>query len=442
MNRDPKGIIEQPIYLLAARFSQIGMHCAWCEYNNMELKISCFVFFAFIPGTQKNKSTSFGNDFTQADLMEIARKWYDKKYEGEARISELYSISQLFSDTVQWNYTAYAQPPLTIIYLFIVIFIFYIFVKEKMLGFVNVLLILSNIFEVIPPLLELPINVVFFHFSNIEVPMPYPWCHVYLTINDSLGHVVHAVTVNLKILLAVNRICSIYYPFQYTAWFTTRRCTIYTAIAISVGVVTSSLLNFTYDKIERKIHIDDVWGTGLVDDYEACSLRPFFLQRQYGNSALIITKTIQLFINIISIIILLVCDIFLMIKLRKIRQRRKALSESRPKCTKEADDRLDLLNKVSVWVIWVMIISEIPMMIVQVYTVVVLLFLITESMESDLVNATQNSAMSVPALLVSVLTHADIVVFAILSDKIRSRIKKICCCCCKHWTCLFTLLFA
>ena len=375
---------------------------------------------------------SSSNNFTHSDLLEIIKTWHDKKLEGDYSIGMLFRISTALSNNVQRIFTSYVQPPITLLTIFIIVFLTYSFVKEKMIGIVNVLLILSNVFEVIPSLIIAPIQIVFYFFADITVPMPYPWCYIYLTADESVNHLVHTVTLNLKILLAVNRLCSVYFPFKYSFWFTPKRCAIYIMAAISLGATAGGLLNFTFEKIKKQEHVDDVWGTGRVEWYTACSLESNFVQEGSGNDILFVTKIIQLSISMICVLALFVIDVFLIIKIRKQRKQREALSEGRSAVKKQADKKLDLLNKVSIWVIWVVIISEIPQMMVKIYAIYLLVFWNTGGLSLFEINGITNSIMSSIGLLISsVLTPADMIVFTFLSDKMKSRLKKMFCCCCK-----------
>ena len=348
-------------------------------------------------------------NFTQEDLMKIVQTWYDKKVEGDYSIAILFRLSTLYSNGVQRIFMGYGQPPLVLFYVSLITFLTYVLVKENMLGFINVLLIISNIIEIIPSLVLMPINIVFYHLANVEAPMPYPWCYLHTTLDDSASLLVHAVTINLKILLAFNRFYSIYFPFKYSTAFTTKRCAIYIISVISVGALVSALLNFTFEKVTKQQHFDDVWGDGRYDWYEACSLKPSFLQREIGNHALVATKIIQVSINLICIICLVVFDIFLILKLRKQRRQRSALAEGRSEVIKATDKKIDLLNRVSVWVIWVLIISELPQMLVKIYGLYVLVVVGTE--DNTEVDVSGNSVMSSIAILISaVLMPMDMIV--------------------------------
>ena len=370
------------------------------------------------------------HNFTEQDLQEIAKKWYDKKMEGDYKIAVLFRISTLLSNGMQLIFYSYLQPPLTVCSIIIIAFLTYIFVKEKMLGFVNVLLVLSNFLQAIPALTLVPVHVVFYYFADSTVPMPYPWCYIFLLADESMNHLAHAIALNLKILLALNRICSVYYPFQYSFWFTTKRCSIYLFVVVAVGATTGTLLNFTFEKIKMLEHVDDVWGTGRVQWYNACSIESNFLDKGMDNNTAFITKIIQVLVNIVCIIILFACDIFLIVKIRKRRKQRDALSEGRSAVRKEADKKLDLLNKVSVWVLWVVIISEMPQMVVNIYAIYTLVLWRTSGVDSYDINSISNNLMSSIALLITaVLTPADMIVFAVLSEKIKSRLKKIFCWC-------------
>ena len=167
--------------------------------------------------------------------MKLAERWHTARHEGDLLILQMLRISYFMSSDVLVYFTCYAQLPLLAIYVIAFIIVVYIFIKEKMMAFLNILLIVSNILEIVPLLILTPITSVFLLFAKKDVPVPSPWCNILILTNNSIYHILNTIAINFKILLAINRICGVYFPLKFHIWFSRKRCAIYSFVALALG---------------------------------------------------------------------------------------------------------------------------------------------------------------------------------------------------------------
>ena len=89
-----------------------------------------------------------------------------------------------------------------------------------------------------------PINAVFFNFVDENVPIPYPWCYLYVTFGTSISPIAEITALYLKVLFEINRVCSVYRPFDTKIWFTKRRSIMHCLLTCGVCVTIGSVLHF------------------------------------------------------------------------------------------------------------------------------------------------------------------------------------------------------
>ena len=371
------------------------------------------------------------SDYNLTDdfIFEIAKQWHTSKNKGDLVFQQLFQLSYYITDDVLIFFNSYIQMPLLCTYVIAFAFVIYIFIKEDMLAFINVLLVLSNILEIVPLLLMSPITMIFFLFAKRDVPLPSPWCNILIMTNDSIYHILHTISINLKIILALNRICGVYFPLKFKIWFSKTRCVIYTFVALAIGGCIGLVLNLTSRTIKEHVHLDDVWGDGYLEPYKACFTESSYVDLENANPILIVTRIIQVAVNIFFIIILIICDIFLVVKLRQQQREREAI-QTRSATTKATENRINLLNRVCMWVLLVMIISALPKAILRCYSLYVIVnlgMLGADGYDTD----ERGHAMIevVTIIMTTILTPLDLFVFFGLSNKAKSRLRKICCVC-------------
>ena len=367
-------------------------------------------------------------------FQDFTKKWFETKFADEQEISKLLTVDRIHPILWSRYFLGYVQPPLSLLYLGFSLFILYIFVKNKMTGFVNNIIIVSNLIVITPMVLIAPIITVFFNFVDHKVPLPYPWCFMYVVLDTSVKSTAHTTSLYLKLLLVINRLCSVYRPFDTRIWFRKKRSIIYCLVTIISCVVVGILLNFTYEKVTVRRHFDDLWGE--VHHYEACSLDSSLI---YGNETNVVSHVILILLNIIGLIGTFVCNIFFIAKIRQLKSRRKNLTEGRTKCEKQTDSRIDMMNSISAWVITAAIVNEIPSLVNKTISLYgVLNFARHGSEEVDLQNDVSmvglNSAGQTHFLVfyyidIVVLAPLDLIIFVIKSKKTKDAIKKIVCPC-------------
>ena len=361
------------------------------------------------------------------NLLKLTEQWLALKHKGDLVWEQLFRLSYYVTGDLLIYFMSYVQLPLVSIYVIAMLCVIYIFIKEKMFAFINVLLVLSNILDIVPLVIQSPITTVFLLFAKTDVPIPSPWCNILIISNDSIYHIVQTISIILKILLAINRICGVYFPLQFHIWFSRKRCVVYTALAFVVGGGIGGMLNLTTRTIEERVHLDDVWGNGYLEAYSACFLDSSFVDRENANPVVVITKIAQIAVSIVFILILIACDIFLIVKLRQQQRKRNAI-QTRSATTKAAENRINLLNRVCMWVLLVMVISALPHTILRSYSLYVLVHVGVKGGNSfDTTIQSHGVFEAITVILTTVVTPLDLFVFFGLSKKAKSRLRRICC---------------
>ena len=377
-------------------------------------------------------NNSWVNDY----FKDFKKKWFAKKFADELEMSKLLTVDRMHP--IPWSrfFIGHVQPPLSLLYLGFSLFILYIFVKNNMTGFVNNVIILSNLIVITPMVLTAPLIAVFFNSVGHDIPLPYPWCSMYVILDTSVKSTAHTTSLYLKLLLVINRLCSVYRPFDTRIWFTKKRSIVYCLVTIMSCIVAGILLNFTYEKIIIKPAFDDLWGK--IRNYNACSMDPSLI---HGDQSVISTTVVILLLNIVGLGSLLVCDIFFIIKLRQINSRRKNLAEGRTKCEKQTDSRINMVNTISAWVITASIVNEIPSLVNKALSLYGMLNFARHGSEivdeeNDVSMIGLNSEGQTHLIIfyyidIVILAPLDLIIFVIKSKKTKDAIRSIICRCAK-----------
>ena len=244
----------------------------------------------------------------------MQRRWFAKQLQEQIEISKLLTVEKLHPIPSSRQFLAYFQAPLSVLYLAFALFILFIFVRHKMTGFVNCIILLSSLIVIVPMFLTAPLITVFFNFVDLHLPIPFPWCYFFIHLETSGRWIAHTTSLYLKLLLGINRVCSLYRPLQTRIWFTTKRSIAYccfTCLAcLSVGILFNSL----YQKVAIKPHFDLLWGE--IQNYQACSLDPSIIS---GDRAIMIyiSHIGILCLDIIGLVSVIICNSLLVVKLKK-----------------------------------------------------------------------------------------------------------------------------
>ena len=356
----------------------------------------------------------------------------EQQFQGRQEASKLLTVSTIYP-TSSLYFVAYVQPPLNFMYLIFAIFIVFIFIRNNMICFVTVVLVLSNLISIIPMVLTSPFNIVFFILMDKDIPMPFPWCYIFFHLDSSIKAMASSTSLCLKIILGINRVCSVYWPFQTKIWFNKRRCIIYCVATCSVCITVSVLLNFSYQQLIVKPHFDDLWGS--MTTYDACSMAPSLSQGDQGLPIHVYVSNLFLVsFYIFGMLCLVVCNIMLILKFRKINLQRKKLSEGRTKHQKDTDARIYLLNTISKWVITAAIFTEIPSLISKSLSLYGFIHIAYYGADEATMNIGIHKVSQHVILLFFyveqvILAPLDLFVFVILSKKARNAIKSCLCSC-------------
>ena len=80
---------------------------------------------------------------------EMRKRWYTRKLKDEFEMTHYFRVngSCLFVSPSKFTFIAWIQPPLSLIYLLFLIFVIYIFAKEKMFGFLQGIIVFAKCFN-------------------------------------------------------------------------------------------------------------------------------------------------------------------------------------------------------------------------------------------------------------------------------------------------------
>ena len=295
----------------------------------------------------------------QRILQSLNDQLHQSLEEGNRNVDTLLQISVFHPQKAEQILIGCIQPILGICYLAFFVFVTFIFIRESMTNVVHISLCVSNFFSNLSNVLSVPINPMMFYISNIEAPAPYPWCFFYFINEFSLRPIFNLTSICLTILISINRLCSVYYPFKATIWFRKSRIRLYIITTSCISTSTGIVLHLTYRNLAFMSHFDDVWGKNEVHEYVACSLLPSLNQTDI-TAMPVMMRLISTSMTSCGILLLVVFNIFLIVKIYVVKSKRKELCPLSTPQMENVADRLDLLSRVSFWVITTFIIVEIP----------------------------------------------------------------------------------
>ena len=276
-----------------------------------------------------------------------------------------------------------------------------------------------------------PIIIVFFHFADISEPMPYPWCYMYMMLDITVPQTTRTVVLYLKILLSINRVCSVYYPFQTMRWFTRKKIVLYCILVIALCVSTSGYVYFnTLPAVEP--YFGAVWPNGDVSTYYVCSLRPFEFQ---GSDRVhtVILPFINSGVNVIGFILLIVFNVLFIVKLKKKQKKRRILQgEVIPKHTKKTENRMDRMNTISGYILYVLVFIEIPRFLKEINNFQIHARadeIMSRETHSETEQCVDNIIDILQRIVVTCTLSFDLIIFLAISKKMKNAIKQRICAC-------------
>ena len=366
----------------------------------------------------------------QSILRSLEEQWDRARIQGDFKIDALFRVSAFYPNKEQRLFLGIVGPTFAICYLIVSVFVIRIFIKEKMTKFVHILLILSNIIMNLPNILSVPVNIVIFNFSNIDVPVPTPWCSMFFIMTFAISPILNTTAIYLKVLLAINRFCSVYYPLQSKLWFTKKRnCRYILGMCFSI-ISIGILMHFTFEQFAVLPYVGDIWGRGIVEEFDACSIIPY---EYTGNdvSLPVLLPTLFGLINVVGVGLLIALNIFLIIKIRLFMTLPSVLLDGRSPTMKEADRRLNLLNRVLVWVMAAVIVTEIPVLCSRIWALQRSFRLLIHGQDSIDEGKTFRMFEMIRFVVITVFAPLDVLVFVVLSKKLRKATRKTICSCTK-----------
>ena len=401
--------------------------CIIASSHNAEFLSFC-ILYQFDVFISERMNLSRGQQLFE----EMRKKWFQNKVIDMTNMAYYFKVngSCPISPT-NFIFIGYVQPPISLIYLLFLIFTIYIFAKEKMFGFLQVIIVLSNILIVIPLFLVAPIIVVFFHFADISEPMPYPWCSMYMMLDITVPKTTRTVVLYLKILLSINRVCSVYYPFQTMRWFTKRKIALYCILVLALCFSTSGYVYFnTLPAVEP--YFGTVWPNGDIATYYACSLRPFEF---HGSDRVhtVILPFIDSAVNVMGFILLIVFNVIFIIKLKKKQKERRILKgEVIPKHTKKTENRIDRMNTISGYILYVLVFIEIPRFIKEIISFQEFARvdeIMNRKTYSETSQCVDNIIDILERIVMTCTLSLDLIIFLAISTKMKNAIKQRICAC-------------
>ena len=369
-----------------------------------------------------------------AELFELMKKkWFDTKMSYEMETISLLRVSSTAKTDFMRFFLGWIHPILSIMYFVLLVLLLYIFVKEKMILLVHGIIILSNTVVVLPMVVVAPIILVFFHFGNVDEPMPYPWCHMYYVLMNNVVAVTRTVALYLKVLLAINRCCCVYAPFKTVYWFRRRRSILYTCITFGVSITISGILNFSYQSISFLKYYGEIWQGGSLTNYHACSFSPLEFK---GDASTItyIFPVLNLAINAVGFLMMIVLNVLFIAKVRSIKQKRKGLTEgNRPIGAKKTEQRIDHMNTISSWILSVMILCEVPRFVNEIMALYAFAYTARTETE-ELIRVEEQFSMmekveAVYRVIHTLTASLDVIIFVAMSTKTKKAIKSRFCSC-------------
>ena len=295
-----------------------------------------------------------------AELFKLmTENWYQSKMRYEIERSYLWNVESFLSADV-FFFLAWIQPPISVLYLAFVLFIIYIFNKEKIFGFFHVVLVISNLLLIVPIVSKVPLILVFFYFGNLSEPMPFPWCYILHVQDNELMSITRTIALYLKVLLAINRVCCIAYPFQANLWFSKSRRRSYIIATLGISGALSCFLNFAHANMSVEEYYGEMWRDGEYSSYKACSMKPS-IYRDDPASMVFLTPVLNIVLNAVGFAILFVLNVWFMVHLRRASKKRKdMMGKVQNKLIKKNEKRLNRMNKIAAYILTVVVFSEIP----------------------------------------------------------------------------------
>ena len=317
---------------------------------------------------------------------------------------------------------AYIQLPLSVIYMGFVLFLLYAFVREKIAGFVQCIIILSNIIVLAQMIVAAPLLFVFLGIVDDNVPIPHPWCAMLIVVEGHLKTIVRTTSLYLTLLLAINRVCTVYFPFKARIWFTLKRSITYCFIVIAVCIFVGILMTSTFQRFTLKPYFGEIWNR--FQTYNVCSVAPSLLKSDLTDPN-VIAHLAELLLSIIGILGIGVCNILVIKRLIRTKSQRRALIETQSQYTRMTESRMNLLNRISLWVMLSCIICEVPSLAMYAFNFYDHVYIMKGGIEDG-------HRLYIEAIAVTqyvLLTPLELVIFIALSKKARKAIRKRLCHC-------------
>ena len=353
-------------------------------------------------------------------FMDMQEQWLEQMLEYNQNTMLLLSGKMLKHSHFTTFLQVYVQLPLSITYMGFVLFLLYVFIKEKIAGFVQIILLLTNIIVIAQMVVVAPLLLVFLGIVDENLPIPHPWCSMLIVLEAHVKTIVRTTSLYLTLLLAINRFCTIYFPFKAKMWFTRRRCIIHCLIVVAVCVVVGVLMTSTFRRFTLQPYFDEIWNR--FQTYDACSVAPSVSTGTWTDQNML-SHFGELLLCLIGILGIGTCNILVITHLVKTKSKRMALIETQSQY--ETESRMSLLNRISIWVLLSCIICEIPSLVLYAFNFYDKVYLLTGGTDDD----HRPYIEGIAVIQYVLLTPLDLVIFIALSKKARKAIKRRMCHC-------------
>ena len=344
-------------------------------------------------------------------LNQLVDTWMTKVEEDKRLLQTMMTVSNQFT-THEIVYMKYIEPFFLVTAMVLLVVVFIVFKRGKALKSVQILLITACSLETCAILLIVPLDLVFAHFADPDVPVPYPLCSIYLYLNLNVVDGVLAMSLLIKVVFSINRVISIKYPMTAKLWFTPKNMA--TVCFITTLVTAGAYIGLTFDNINVTLTDlqDDFWMTGRLSLYKACSAIDI---DQSKNAVVILVYVIVLWV--IPLLVLISCGVVLVVLLKRRQREQRALNATNNKAYR--------LSRICSILIINFILLEIP----QVISVLLFVYTTfgTENIKEILLLGTIIRVCT--KVTHGVNSSVALILYALLSQKFRNDFKSMFCTC-------------
>ena len=169
--------------------------------------------------------------------------WHRMTVKSQAKYQTFMTVANQFTPTDLF-YMKYFEPIFLSLSLILLLIVFFVFKHGKALKTVQILLLVSCMFENCSVLIVLPFDIIFTHFVNTDVPVPNPLISSYIYIYVFGVQLIFTISLFIKGFFSVNRVLSIQFPMKAKIWLRPKKIIRVCLITTIIGTLCFVGLNF------------------------------------------------------------------------------------------------------------------------------------------------------------------------------------------------------